>query len=73
MDWEKARYFMVEQQIRPWDVLNQSILDLLLVLKREEFVPASHRDMALVDMEIPLAGSRCGSPKWKPVLPKKLP
>lgn len=54
---EKARFNMIEQQIRPWDVLDPKVLELLAVLKREEFVPASHQALAFVDMEIPLAGS----------------
>ena len=43
MDIEQARFNMVEQQIRPWDVLDQDILDLLFVVKRETFVPAPLR------------------------------
>jgi len=54
MDLEKARFNMIEQQIRPWDVLDQEILDLLAVVKREEFVPAAYKGLAFVDMEIPL-------------------
>jgi protein-L-isoaspartate(D-aspartate) O-methyltransferase len=51
---EKARYFMVEQQIRPWDVHDARILDLLLSIKRENFVPSAHRQLAFVDVELPL-------------------
>ncbi|MBF6986700.1 MULTISPECIES: protein-L-isoaspartate O-methyltransferase family protein [Cupriavidus] len=54
MDLEKARFNMIEQQIRPWDVLDQEILDLLAVVKREQFVPAAYASLAFVDMEIPL-------------------
>ncbi len=54
MDIERARFNMVEQQIRPWDVLDQEVLDLLFVVKREEFVPPAYRSLAFVDMEIPL-------------------
>lgn len=54
MDFERARYNMVEQQIRPWDVLDQDVLDLLLGMRRDEFVPPAYRAMAFVDMEIPL-------------------
>ena len=43
LDFEKARFNMVEQQVRPWDVLDQSVLDLLFVVKREDFVPAPYR------------------------------
>ncbi|MDO8437819.1 MAG: protein-L-isoaspartate O-methyltransferase [Nitrosomonadaceae bacterium] len=54
MDLEQTRYNMVEQQIRPWDVLDQKVLSLLFELRREEFVPAVYRSLAFVDMEIPL-------------------
>jgi protein-L-isoaspartate(D-aspartate) O-methyltransferase len=54
LDVDQARYNMVEQQIRPWDVLDQSILDLLFVVKREAFVPPQYRLLAFTDMEIPL-------------------
>jgi protein-L-isoaspartate(D-aspartate) O-methyltransferase len=54
MDIEQARFNMVEQQIRPWDVLDQDILDLLFVVRRENFVPAALRDLAFVDTAIPL-------------------
>lgn len=54
MDIEAARYNMVEQQIRPWEVLDTGVLDLLFRIKREEFVPKAWRNLAFVDMEIPL-------------------
>ncbi|MGE5338448.1 MAG: protein-L-isoaspartate O-methyltransferase family protein [Gemmatimonadota bacterium] len=54
MDVERARVNMVEQQVRPWEVLDQSVLDLLLVVKREDFVPPQYRALAFTDMEIPL-------------------
>jgi protein-L-isoaspartate(D-aspartate) O-methyltransferase len=54
MDIEQARFNMVEQQIRPWDVLDQDILDLLFVVKRETFVPAPLRPLAFADTAIPL-------------------
>ena len=64
MDIEQARYNMVEQQIRPWDVLNQAVLDLLSRVRREDFVPEAHRALAFVDMEIPLAhGEKLWTPK----------
>lgn len=56
MNIEQARFNMIEQQIRPWNVLDQDVLDLLLVVKREEFVPAAHKSLAFVDTEIPLPG-----------------
>ena len=54
MDIEQARFNMVEQQIRTWEVLDQSVLDLLFTVKREDFVPAAYRSLAFVDMEIPI-------------------
>lgn len=56
MDLEQARFNMIEQQIRPWDVLDPQVLQLLSVVKREDFVPLAHRALAFVDMEIPLRG-----------------
>jgi len=64
MDLEKARFNMIEQQIRPWDVLDQEILDLLAVVKREQFVPQAYRSLTFVDMEIPLpAGQNMLAPR----------
>jgi len=54
MDLEQARFNMIEQQIRPWEVLDPQVLQLLSVVKREDFVPLAHRALAFVDMEIPL-------------------
>ena len=54
MNIEQARFNMIEQQIRPWDVLDNSILQLLAAVKREDFCPLAHKALAFVDMEIPL-------------------
>ena len=59
MNLEQARFNMIEQQIRPWEVLDAHVLHLLSVVKREDFVPAGFKNLAFVDMEIPLAGSQC--------------
>jgi protein-L-isoaspartate(D-aspartate) O-methyltransferase len=59
MDIEQARFNMVEQQIRTWEVLDQSVLELLFAVKRENFVPPAYRSLAFVDMEIPL-GPKAG-------------
>lgn len=56
MNIEQARFNMIEQQIRPWNVLDQDVLDLLLVVKREQFVPDAYKALAFVDTEIPLPG-----------------
>ncbi len=63
MDLEQARFNMVEQQIRPWDVLDQDILDLLFVVRRENFVPPTYRALAFADLELPLPG---GERMWMP-------
>jgi protein-L-isoaspartate(D-aspartate) O-methyltransferase len=54
MNIEQARFNMIEQQIRPWDVLDQGVLSLLAAVRREDFVPAAHRALAFMDIEIPL-------------------
>ena len=54
MDLERARYNMVESQIRTWEVLDQRVLDTLSAVRREEYVPDQYRPLAFVDMEIPL-------------------
>ncbi|HEX2009299.1 MAG TPA: protein-L-isoaspartate O-methyltransferase [Roseateles sp.] len=54
MNVEQARFNMIEQQIRPWDVLDQGVLSLLALVKREDFVPAAHKALAFMDTEIPL-------------------
>ncbi|MGV3682232.1 MAG: protein-L-isoaspartate O-methyltransferase family protein [Acidovorax sp.] len=53
----QARYNMIEQQIRPWNVLDADVLDLLAVVRREDFVPPAYRSMAFMDIEVPLQGS----------------
>jgi protein-L-isoaspartate(D-aspartate) O-methyltransferase len=64
MDVERARFNMVEQQIRPWDVLDTRVLDLLHKVKREDFVPPSHKALAFADLEIPIGlGEKMLSPK----------
>ena len=62
---EQARFNMVEQQIRPWDVLDTHVLDLLGKVKRENFVPSARREMVFMDMEIPLG---YGVSMWQPKL-----
>ena len=58
MNIEQARFNMIEQQIRPWEVLDQKVLDLLFVVKREDFVPAAYRNLAFADMEIPIGNGQ---------------
>lgn len=54
MNFEQARFNMIEQQIRPWEVLDQRVLDLLTEVPREDFVPPQYRNLALVDMNLPI-------------------
>lgn len=63
MNIEQARFNMVENQIRPWEVLDQQVLDLLYVVKREDFVPAAYRALAFSDLEIPIGA---GEHMWQP-------
>ncbi len=63
MNLEQARFNMVEQQIRTWDVLDNDILELLYTVPREEFVPAARRSFAFADLELPIGG---GARMWTP-------
>src|SRR5688572_12205211 len=54
MNLEQARFNMVEQQIRTWEVLDQQVLDLLFRVHREDFVPQQYQALAFADMEIPI-------------------
>ena len=54
MDFEKARFNMVEQQVRPWDVLNPRVLAVISEIPRENFAPEKYKTLAYVDTRIPL-------------------
>lgn len=72
-DTERARFYMVEQQIRTWEVLDPVVLDLLMRIHREDFVPAAHRELAFADLEIPLGhGEVMLSPKLEARLVQEL-
>lgn len=58
MDFAKARELMVEQQVRPWDVLDARILHVMGTLPREAFIPAAQRNLAYADTALPLADGR---------------
>ncbi|NBD20134.1 methyltransferase domain-containing protein [Aquabacterium fontiphilum] len=58
MNVEQARFNMIEQQIRPWEVLDGSVLSLLSVIRREDFVPQAQQALAFMDLEIPLGQGR---------------
>ncbi|MCF7520461.1 protein-L-isoaspartate O-methyltransferase [Neisseria sp. ZJ106] len=64
MNFEQARFNMVEQQIRPWDVLDFDVLDALMEIPRERFVLPEHQGLAYSDLELPLAnGGKMLEPK----------
>ena len=69
MNLEQARFNMIEQQIRPWNVLDANVLHLLAVVKREDFVPLAHKALAFVDMEVPLP---CGQAMLAPRVEARL-
>ncbi|MFK7794936.1 MAG: protein-L-isoaspartate O-methyltransferase [Gammaproteobacteria bacterium] len=54
MDIEQARFNMIEQQIRPWDVLDMHVLNIIQSVPREDFVSESQKNLAFADMEIPI-------------------
>ncbi len=74
MNIEQARFNMIEQQVRPWDVLDSEILESLSLVKREDFVPDVYRDLAFADVEIPLVvgGRRTGQFMFTPKLEARL-
>jgi protein-L-isoaspartate(D-aspartate) O-methyltransferase len=57
-DVEQARYYMIEQQIRPWNVMDPAVLDLLSQVKREDFVQLAHKSVAFADLALPLPGGQ---------------
>jgi protein-L-isoaspartate(D-aspartate) O-methyltransferase len=67
MNFEQARFNMVEQQLRPGKVLDPDVLDTLFMVKREEFVPPVHRRLAFADTEIPLGGD-AGACMFAPIV-----
>ncbi len=69
LDIERTRFNMVEQQVRPWDVIDLRVLDVLSSVRREDFVPDNCRAMAFADVELPIGH---GETMWKPVLEGRL-
>ncbi len=66
-NFDKARFNMIEQQIRPWEVLDARVLALLSEVRREQFVPEAYQALALADLEIPLSQpSVDGECMWPP-------
>jgi protein-L-isoaspartate(D-aspartate) O-methyltransferase len=69
MNFDQARFNMVEQQVRPWEVLDARVLELLESTRREDFVPVRYRKMAFADMSMPLDHDQC---MMKPVVEGRL-
>lgn len=69
MNFEQARFNMVEQQIRPWEVLDSRVLSLLENLHREDFVPVRYRKLAFADLAIPLG---CGQVMMRPKIEARM-
>ena len=65
IDYARARELMVEQQVRPWDVLDMDVLEVIGRLPREAFVPEAQRALAYADLELPLGH---GAQMMKPVV-----
>jgi protein-L-isoaspartate(D-aspartate) O-methyltransferase len=69
IDFESVRNTMVEQQVRPWEVLDPRVLDAITAVPREQFVPAAYRTLAYADLPLPLAH---GESMMKPVVEGRL-
>jgi len=74
MNFELARHNMVEQQIRPWDVLDPAVLETLSAIHREDFVPPAYRSLAFTAMEVPLdvSGVKTGEVMLAPKVEARL-
>lgn len=68
----QARFNMIEQQVRPWNVLNESVLELMGQIRREDFVPPEYQAMSYMDMEVPLKGTpeEAAIKGWQMLAPK---
>jgi protein-L-isoaspartate(D-aspartate) O-methyltransferase len=69
LNFERARFNMIEQQVRPWEVLDARVLEVMAEVKREDFVPPQHRKLAFADLAIPLGH---GETMMKPVVEGRL-
>ncbi len=72
MNIERARFNMIEQQIRPWDVLDPAVLSLLAVVRREDFMPDAYRALAFVDTQVPLGDLSLGQCMLEPRVEARL-
>ena len=71
MNYDQARFNMIEQQIRPWNVLDPTVLKLLSIVRREDFVPEAQRALAFADLEIPL-GAKPGQTLLAPKIEARM-
>jgi len=55
---EQARFNMIHQQIRPWEVVDPRVLQVLAQVPRERFVPTGLEGLAFADTEIPIGGGQ---------------
>jgi protein-L-isoaspartate(D-aspartate) O-methyltransferase len=69
MNFDQARFAMIEQQVRPWDVLDPRVLEAMTSVRREDFVADAHRNLAFADLQLPLAH---GEAMLKPVVEGRL-
>jgi len=69
MNFDEARFNMVEQQIRPWEVLDSRVLSLLETVHREDFVPVRYRKLAFADIAVPL---ECGQFMMRPKIEARM-
>lgn len=69
MNFDQARFAMIEQQVRPWDVLDPRVLEAMATVRREDFVAPAHRQLAFADLQLPLAH---GEAMLKPVVEGRL-
>ena len=69
MNFDQARFAMIEQQVRPWDVLDPRVLEAMTSVRREDFVVDAHRNLAFADLPLPLAH---GESMLKPVIEGRL-
>ncbi|MEN9843242.1 MAG: hypothetical protein RLZZ612_1071 [Pseudomonadota bacterium] len=54
LNTDKARFNMIEQQVRPWEVVDSKVLELMTAVRREDFVPAVYRNLAFADLDVPM-------------------
>jgi protein-L-isoaspartate(D-aspartate) O-methyltransferase len=69
MNFDQARFAMIELQVRPWDVLDPRVLEAMATVRREDYVADAHRNLAFADLELPLGH---GESMLKPVLEGRL-